>query len=532
MIPRLLLAWAFAVSLAVPSLAAHEPPDLRTVAEASGYTRTSTSGEVLSLIDALARASPHARRHDLGNTHEGRPIAALVIGDEPGSGTRPTVLLFGNIHAGECDGKEALLMLAHGLLLDPWGEEVRRRLRVVIVPNYNADGNDRRGPVERHRPGQNGPAVVGVRENAMGLDLNRDFIKAEAPETRALLRAVREFDARVVVDAHTTNGSHHRYLVTYDGPRSPANGPTFISNNRGSILPAIADRFERATGGPSFVYGTFEGWSPDAGDGRPGFTRWETFPQGARFGTTYLGLAGRHSVLVESYAYATYEDRVRGSLAFARAVLDHWAANADTLRERPSRFITDGDAVIIRSKPAPREPRIKAAGFDYDIDPDGTRKVTGRTRDYPVEVWDHFEPVLTVSRPEGYFIMGDRPRVLDALDAHGVPYRTINDGRAFDAEVYRVAEARPQGRHFQGHVTVEVDVTPERRTMAAPAGSVFVPTPAGPDDWSSLLAVYLLEPSCEDGLTTWNYFDDALTPGSEFPVVRVLRFNNPPEPER
>ena len=37
------------------------------------------------------------------------------------------------------------------------------------------------------------------------------------------------------------------------------------------------------------------------------------------------------------------------------------------------------------------------------------------------------------------------------------------------------------------------------------------------------LAVYLLEPRSEDGLTTWNAFDDALIVGRDFPVVRVPR---------
>ena len=35
------------------------------------------------------------------------------------------------------------------------------------------------------------------------------------------------------------------------------------------------------------------------------------------------------------------------------------------------------------------------------------------------------------------------------------------------------------------------------------------------------LAVYLLEPESEDGLAAWNFFDDHISPGSVFPVLRV-----------
>ena len=50
-----------------------------------------------------------------------------------------------------------------------------------------------------------------------------------------------------------------------------------------------------------------------------------------------------------------------------------------------------------------------------------------------------------------------------------------------------------------------------------PAGTVVVPTaqPLG------TLAMFLLEPHAEDGLTTWNVFDKGLIQGKDFPVVRL-----------
>jgi hypothetical protein len=53
----------------------------------------------------------------------------------------------------------------------------------------------------------------------------------------------------------------------------------------------------------------------------------------------------------------------------------------------------------------------------------------------------------------------------------------------------------------------------------APAGSFLVSTaqPLG------RLAVYLLDPESDDGLTTWNFFDPSLRPGAEHPAVAVER---------
>ncbi len=45
---------------------------------------------------------------------------------------------------------------------------------------------------------------MGIRENALGLDLNRDFMKLETPEARSLVAAYNQFDVDVLIDLHTT----------------------------------------------------------------------------------------------------------------------------------------------------------------------------------------------------------------------------------------------------------------------------------------------------------------------------------------
>ncbi|MEZ6108891.1 MAG: hypothetical protein R3B96_23125 [Pirellulaceae bacterium] len=62
---------------------------------------------------------------------------------------------------------------------------------------------------------------MGLHENAQQLDLNRDFTKLEAPETRALVALANDFDPHVFIDCHTTNGSRHGYTLTYDVPHHP-----------------------------------------------------------------------------------------------------------------------------------------------------------------------------------------------------------------------------------------------------------------------------------------------------------------------
>ncbi len=134
----------------------------------------------MQFLKQLATNQPYARLDSIGNTNEGRALHALVIGKRerstcrsPKDDPRLVVLLLGNIHSGECDGKEALLAFARDFLRQP-DDKLLENLVMIFVPNYNADANDRIGLL--HRPGQDGPVRgMGLRENAQNLDLNRDF---------------------------------------------------------------------------------------------------------------------------------------------------------------------------------------------------------------------------------------------------------------------------------------------------------------------------------------------------------------------
>ncbi len=149
---------------------------------------------------------------------------------------------------------------------------------LAVAPIYNTDGNERVS--KTNRPGQVGPEEgMGQRANARGLDLNRDFIKLEAPETRALVRFLNEWNPHLFIDTHTTNGSYHRYTITYEGPKNPAGDPKIIAFMRQTFFPEVSAAFEKQTGLKSFYYGNF---NRDR-------TQWTSYPAEGRYGTTYVG---------------------------------------------------------------------------------------------------------------------------------------------------------------------------------------------------------------------------------------------------
>src|SRR5436190_15388106 len=176
------------------------------------------------------------------------------------------------------------------------------------------------GPQEQNRSEQNGPAIVGQRANGQGLDLNRDYIKAEAPETRAALEFFRAWDPDVFVDLHTTDGSLHGYNLTWSPPLNPASrftGP-WIGD---TILPALRAALRKNERIATFPYGNFVAQdSVEQG--------WFTYDPRPRFGTNYYGLRGRVAVLSEAYSHDPLKRRITSTYAFVMELLTVVSDNA------------------------------------------------------------------------------------------------------------------------------------------------------------------------------------------------------------
>src|SRR5690606_27827252 len=225
---------------------------LLTRAERTDFAETSSYHEVTAMVDALVRMETGLHATTFGETVEGRALPLVVWGapeatPEAVEATGKTrVLVFANIHAGEVAGKEAALMLLRDLARGEhaaWADS----LVLLVAPIYTADGNER--VAYDTRPLQPGPVGgMGTRTNAQGLDLNRDFTKLAAPESRALVGLMNAYDPHVVVDLHTTDGTLMAYHLTYAPPLHP-NTPGEIDEELWERwLPAVTEGAEVEAG--------------------------------------------------------------------------------------------------------------------------------------------------------------------------------------------------------------------------------------------------------------------------------------------
>src|SRR3954471_12757324 len=509
---------ALATTIAVSPLAAQI-----TRAERTGFRETSSYADVLGFLDSLQRAAPEIRVGTLGVSAEGRRVPYVIVSHplvssplEAHRTGKLIVFLQANIHAGEVEGKEAAQMLLRDLAVGSL-RPLLGQMVLVVIPIYNADGNERLAPGEQNRPGQNGPAVVGLNTNGQGLNLNRDYVKMERPETRGAAALLSAWDTDLFIDLHTTNGSYHGYVLTYAPGLNPNSNPA-VDFVRDRFLPAIRERMQRRHQQRTFPYGNFRNQDPDSL-----IQGWETYDARPRFGTNWMGLRGRLSILSEGYSNADFRIRVSATYNFVREVLELAGEEAglikSTVREsdraRP-------ESLVVRSKLAPPVVQEVVAEITRDAGA-GTngyahRRRTGVYRTIRMPVFDRFTAARKEALPRGYLLPARLTDIVQLLRRQGVNVERISRPLRTSVQQFTV-DSLSVDSLFEGHRSVQITGQWQRepRDTSITAGWFGVST----DQPLGTLAAYLLEPASEDGIVTWNLLDRELQLGLLYPILRV-----------
>jgi hypothetical protein len=498
-------------------------------AERSGFLETTRYAEVLEFMAAVSQRAPEIHLTTFGYSLEGRALPLAVWGapaatPEAVRGTGKTrVYLQGNIHAGEVEGKEAMLRLLRELALGEhraWADS----LVLLVGPIYNADGNERISLL--NRPRQHGPlAGMGQRANAQGLDLNRDHMKLDAPESHALTRLLELYDPHVVVDLHATNGTYHAYHLTYSHPLHPGTDTGVVDVLRNGLLPAVTERLRAERGWLLQYYGNVpraeSPWAAPSGS-EPG---WYTFDHRPRFNTNYVGLRNRLAILSEAYAYLTFEERIEVTHGFVVAILDYVRDNASAIRAAAA----TADARRLVGERLPLRGAFHRAAQPIEIlmgevarerNPFSGEVVLRRldvARPQRMADFSTFRGEEMERVPAAYLVPAGLTAVLDKLASHGVRSHTLGAERVLEVEQFRIATSTQTAQPFQGHRERTLTGAYETSRRRFDAGTVVVPM----DQPLARLAFYLLEPRSDDGLLNWNVLDAAIEGAEVYPVARV-----------
>jgi hypothetical protein len=514
-----------------PYLQAQEAESLLTAAERTNFRQTTRYDEVVAFISEVVARHPGMHLTTLGTSHEGRSIPLVVVGavaDATPEAVRASgktrVYVQGGIHAGEISGKEALLILLRELAAGRHGHWADS-LVLLIAPLYNPDGNERVSPTNRR--GQHGPVEgMGQRPNAMGLDLNRDQMKLDAPESRALVRLYTDYDPHLSVDLHTTNGTRHGYHLTFAPPLTPNTPPEIDQFLRGAWLPEVTRGVKEETGWDMYYYG---GARAARGDQEAG---WFTFDHRPRFVSNYIGLRNRFGILGEAYSYASFQERIQISYWFTEEILEFAHRNAAEIQERTARADARsliGDSLGVRAvvRRSDEPVTILMGEVIEEENPVSGQTMFLRTdTQRPTQMYEFgtFRPTEWETVPPAYYIspetVGELAEVIDLLEAHGIRVDTLDAPMEFPAvEWFGVDSVTTSPREYQGHFAQEVFGAYHHGDFAKlEAGTVMIPM----DQPLARVAFTLLEPRSDDGLVAWGLISDLLTPEGVYPILRVM----------
>jgi hypothetical protein len=507
------LAWgAAAMTTAAPN-----PKALETLSERSGFRVTGRYEEVERLCAEFAKGFPGVvRSFEFGRTPEGRPMLGLAVSrtgaltpEDARERGIPVMLAQGGIHAGEIDGKDAGFLALREMLQGKAAKGTLDSFVLVFVPVLNVDGHERFG--RYNRPNQNGPEEMGWRVTSQNYNLNRDYMKADAPEMQAILRLLDAWDPVLYVDLHVTDGAQFEPDVANLLEPALIGDPGMQPAGK-ALLKELNAALSAQGSMPLDFYPAFrETDNPASG--------FEVSNYPPRFSTGYWAIRNRFSLLVETHSWKDYPTRVRTTynilIKLAEMMAKQGRAWRTLTREADTRAEKlGGQEVAIDYDIGPHTVTIDFRGYAYTREPS---PISGAlvTRYDPTkpQVWripfrDTLVPKLTVRAPRGAYVVpaSQAAWMAERLAVHGIRFERLDRAaNGANVEAFRASKVTFGTSPNEGHLMAKLEGEWKAERQDIPVGSLLVPV-AQP---KARLVMALLEPRSMDSYAAWGFFNGA-----------------------
>lgn len=490
------------------------PKDWQTLAEATDYRKSWNYADTIAFANKLDKTSDKIVYKSFGKSGEGRDLPLLIVSDgkeftpeAAKKSGKAIILIQAGIHSGEIDGKDAGFALLRDIAITKSRADLLKDTILLFVPIYNVDGHEMATPYNRIN--QNGPDEMGWRGTSAGLNLNRDYMKADAPETRAFLKLWNSWKPDFFFDLHVTDGADFQYNITYEYAHFQEVSP-FIKNWMDTYFDGrIAAEVEKE-GNLLTHYLEFGGREVTSGI--------YTFIATPRFATGYAALRNRPGLLIETHSLKPYKSRVRGTYDVL------WKTLEEINRSKASLFEANKKAdeeTVNRGKTFDASRRFplqigltdksvdfKLKAVEYSIEDSaisGGKKLVYGTKPAEVTVkkFDDAKINASAAPPLYYIIPPQWQDAIERLEAHGVKFERISKPLTVEVESYRLTEPKWAANPFENRLPVGFKAVSITETRTFPANSVLVPL----DQETANVAIHLLEPNSTDSLAAWGFFN-------------------------
>ena len=482
-------------------------PDVRfeTPAFTSGEERFTSQEEMIRFLRTLDRQSPWTEMKFLGRSQEGREIPVLFFQRGSGKG-KPTVWLQGQIHGNEPAAGEAVLVMAQKLAGE-YGKKLLKDINVVVVPRVNPDGS-----------------YAFQRRMANGMDGNRDHLKFDTPEARAIHSLYNRVQPEVVIDAHEYNPDpallkdvgkegalKYHDLLILSGKN--LNIPKEIRSFADDVMVKAAKARLAKKGFSSGDY-----YTAAKRDGQLEITEGGPEP---RIGRNSFALKPALSFLVETRGIGIGREnflrRVAAQVTTHQSLLETAASRADEVRRLvdgarkeiadKGKRAGDADDVIVTSKAKEYPSTLPVV----DI-------AEAKVKEVPVRYFSHTEgkAELTRERPVAYLLKPEFEDAVKRLKYAGVKVKRLKKATALPVESYRVTAKETEENPYESHPQHRVKTKIVKKTVVLPKGSWIIPM----DQPTANLAALAMEPESTDSYVTFGFIPSKVK--KELPIYRYM----------
>ncbi len=487
------------------------PQEWRTHFELSDQQESPRYVETMAYFNKLAAASPDAKMFSFGVSPQGRDLNYLVVANgsefapqQAHSSWKAIVVIQNGIHAGEIEGKDASMLLLREILITKEKQHLLDKLILLVIPILNVDGHERMSPA--NRPNQNGPVQMGWRTTSHNLNLNRDYMKADAPEMQALLKLYSSWLPDFYIDNHTTNGADYQYHVTYGIEQHQNIDPALGEWGTQRLIPAVVASVEQQ----GFLTAPYIDVD---GDVRKGFTHEAALP---RYSTGYAAAQNRLCLLVETHSLKPFGNRVHSTKAMNEATLEYINANSQALRKLNQGVdLRTAHDYCTKREPFPIEIATTSEatpflfkGFEsYEEESPLTGsaiiKYTSTPVEFEVPLYKHTDVVKAVMLPLAYCIPEQFSPLVERLQLHGIEVETLQGGHACTVDRYRFKDVAFAARPYEGRYLVDCSVKRFEEHVVLPHGTFIVPSAQR----TVRVIALLLEPESQDSFLRWGFFN-------------------------
>jgi hypothetical protein len=475
---------------------------------------TVTYQECIDFYQKLAKNHPQAKLVTLGTTDIGLPLHLLMISGNQDfdlnseSNKHKTILFINNgIHAGEPCGVDACLSLSDDLLNKKELSMLLDNVIVCIVPFYNIDGALNRGCCSRAN--QNGPKAYGFRANAKNLDLNRDFIKCDATNTKSLIQMIQQIQPHVFVDTHISDGADYSYnmtLISTQHNKLNNNLSNYLNN---SMLPKLQKEM-KLRNNEMCPYVDTRKEIPDSG--------LIGFLETPRFATGYTALFNMIGFVTEAHMLKPYPLQVKATYDLLLSIINTMHIQCNNILE--ARMKADIE-VANTQKLFPLNWEIDTAKFDM-IEFKGYEagykksKISGLNRLYydkskpftkSIKYYNYYTPKDIIKKPTAYIVPQAWSDVILLLKLNKVTMQLIPKDTTMVVKCYHFKDYKTSAKPYEGHyLHSNVVVTEQLTQIDFRAGDYIVLC----NQKANRFIIETLEPQAIDSYFNWNYFDSAL----------------------